>query len=355
MKHRKQQGLSLIELLVALAIGGFLIIGAVTVQSQTRKTFTTNEQQARLQETARFALSVLEPDTQLAGLIGYSNDLSGANFDPGDGTEPVPAKLMSTKMGAAAGVPTVFNECGANFAVDVGLPIQAEDGTDGKWKIGCAAGGSGYLPGTDTLTIRRASVEKVAAEPGRMQVNARRLSTSDTRVFVNGVAPYAVKAGETDIRNLLVKTYYVSPDSDGRPNLPSLRIKQISAKAGSGAWDDQELVRGVEDIQVELGIDPGADLDGDGAIDMENGVAINVNGDVGRYVTPDDAIVAKGQVVTVRLWIRVRAEEAEPGFIDRRSYKYANVSFQPNDGFRRVVMSRTIFVRNSRFFPPSTP
>jgi type IV pilus assembly protein PilW len=353
MKHRKQQGLSLIELLVALAIGAFLIIGAVTVQSQTRKTFTTNEQQARLQETARFALSVLEPDTQLAGLMGYSNDLAGTKFDPGDGSEPIAAKLMSTKAGAATGVPEVFNECGANFVVDVNLPIQAEDGDDGKWKMGCAAGGTGYLPGTDTLTIRRSSVEKTAPEAGRMQILSRRLKTDDSLLFANGVAPYAIKDDEAEVRDFLLKTYYVSPDSDGRPNLPSLRIKQIIAKDGAGAWDDQELVRGVEDIQVELGIDPGADLNADGVIDMEGGVATNVNGDVGRYVTPGDAIVASGQVVTVRLWIRVRAEEAEPGFIDRRSYKYANVDFQPNDGFRRVLMSRTIFVRNSRVFPTS--
>ena len=47
LKH--QRGLSLIELLVTLAIGTFLIIGAITVQSQTRKTFSVNEQQARLQ------------------------------------------------------------------------------------------------------------------------------------------------------------------------------------------------------------------------------------------------------------------------------------------------------------------
>ena len=67
MKALKQRGLSLVELLVALAIGGFLIIGAVTVQSQTRKTFSVTEQQARLQETARYALSVIEPEVQQAG------------------------------------------------------------------------------------------------------------------------------------------------------------------------------------------------------------------------------------------------------------------------------------------------
>jgi hypothetical protein len=56
--------------------------------------------------------------------------------------------------------------------------------------------------------------------------------------------------------------------------------------------------------------------------------------------------------VAVRVWVRVRAEEAEQGFADQRIYKYASVKdFQPGDGFRRVVMSRTIFLRNSRSYP----
>jgi type IV pilus assembly protein PilW len=352
MKNRNQQGLSLVELLVAMAIGGFLIIGAVTVQSQTRKTFSVNEAQARLQETARFAMSVIEPETQLAGLMGYSNDLAGVKFDKGDGTDPVVAKLLSVKKTAAAGVPTVFNECGANFAMDVNLPIQAEDGA---WNIACGAGGTGYLPGTDTLTIRRAGTEKVDPEAGRLQVYARRLKTDDSLLFANGVAPHAIKEDEAEVRNFYMKTYYVSPDAESRPNLPSLRVKQIIAKDGAAAWDDQEVVRGVEDVQIELGVDPGIDTNGDGIIDIdENGLATSVNGDVARYVKPGDPVIASGQVVTVRLWIRVRAEDAEPGFVDRRVYNYASVkNFQPNDGFRRVLMSRTIFVRNTRIFPTS--
>jgi hypothetical protein len=50
----------------------------------------------------------------------------------------------------------------------------------------------------------------------------------------------------------------------------------------------------------------------------------------------------------------VRAEELETGFSDRRPYDYASVDdFTPADGYRRVLISRTIFVRNSRTFPSS--
>ncbi len=347
---RTQLGLSLVELLVALAIGGFLIIGAVTVQSQTRKTFTVTEQQARLQESARYAMSIIEPEAQLAGLLGYSNDLAGAGFDPGDGTLVASSELTSS--GLDTGVPAVFDECGKNFVMFVNAPVQAEDG---DWKMGCDAGGSGYLPGTDTLTLRFAGTEKVDPQAGRMQVMARRLKADDARLFVSGVAPFPIKDEMSEVRDFFVKTYYISPDSEGRPNLPSLRVKQIVAEDGEGAWDDQEVVRGVEDIQIELGVDPGRDTTGDGIIDVNaSGMAISVNGDVGRYVTPGDALLTSGQVVAVRIWIRVRAEEPEAGFIDRRVYNYASVNdFQPNDGFRRVLMSRTIFVRNTRSLPTS--
>jgi hypothetical protein len=61
--------------------------------------------------------------------------------------------------------------------------------------------------------------------------------------------------------------------------------------------------------------------------------------------------MTSGQVVAVRVWIRVRAQEPETGFVDGRTYTYGStVDFKPKDGFRRVLMSRTIFLRNTRSF-----
>jgi hypothetical protein len=53
--------------------------------------------------------------------------------------------------------------------------------------------------------------------------------------------------------------------------------------------------------------------------------------------------------VAVRIWVRVRAEAPERGFTDNRTYQYADIQpFTPNDNFRRVLISRTIYLRNSR-------
>jgi type IV pilus assembly protein PilW len=349
MNTRKQRGLSLIELLVALAIGGFLIIGAVTVQSQTRKTFSVTENQARLQETARFVLSVIEPDVQLAGLYGYTND-GGALGIPVSGGNVINSSDFKVGDGAVSGAPAVMNDCGNNYVYDVNAPVRVDNGT---WFMSCGAQGGGFVTGTDVLTVRRSGTEKAAATAGRIQLYTHRTALQNQKLFWNGTAPGPLLDNIAEVRDLIMQAYYVSKDSDGRPGLPSMRLKQITAAAGSGTWDDQEIVRGVEDIQIEVGIDTGQDtmkdgtpddVDGDGMVDL-------VNGDVRRYVQPGDAAIARGQIVAIRIWVRVRAEEAEPGFKDDRAYKYGNTDVTFNDGYRRVVMSRTIFLRNSRSFP----
>jgi type IV pilus assembly protein PilW len=347
MKHRKQRGLTLIELLVALSIGAFLIIGAVTVQSQTRKTFSVNENQARLQETARFALSVIESDVQLAGLYGYSNNPNGIKMQTADGLKDASVMRADSAKSATGG--GVYDDCGKNQVFNLYWPIQAEDG---QWKLGCDPDPSGQIPGTDTLTVRHTGTEKVDPVAGRLQLYTHRLISENQRFFTNGVVPGpGLEDDIAEVRDYFMRTYYVAQDSEGRPNLPALRVKWIDTKDGEGSWEDQEVVRGVEDIQIELGVDPGG-FGADGAIEMENGIASKVNGNVARYVKPGDDILKSGQVVAVRIWVRVRAEEAEQGFADQRIYKYGSVKdFQPGDGFRRVVMSRTVFLRNSRSYP----
>ena len=64
--------MTLIELMVALAIGAFLMIGAITVFMQGRTTFRITESVARLQENGRFAIDRLEPDIRMAHYWGLT-------------------------------------------------------------------------------------------------------------------------------------------------------------------------------------------------------------------------------------------------------------------------------------------
>ena len=70
---RRQQGITLVELMVALAIGSFLMIGAIQIYSQSRQAFVVNESIARVQETAQFAMDTIEADLRMASNWGRNS------------------------------------------------------------------------------------------------------------------------------------------------------------------------------------------------------------------------------------------------------------------------------------------
>ena len=344
-----QRGLSLIELLVALAIGSFLIIGAVTMQSQTRRSFDVNEQQARLQESARYVLSTLEPELQLSGLYAFAQDPNVVMF--ANGATLTPPNNLRQDDPAVTGVPASLDACGTNFALDVISTVEAYDADYTPPVAGCAVQGGGHIAGADTLILRRASTIPTVANAARLQIYGNRLSPhTSTRMFVGATAPDPIVAGTREVRNMIVNVYYIAADADGRPGTPALRVKLLDTDGVAPAFIDQEMIRGIEDLQVQFGVDPGADLDGDGIPDDpgNDGMADFVNGFAARYVNPGDAILTSAQVVAVRVWVRVRADQPEQGFIDDRAISTATWISRQNDNFRRVLMSRTIFLRNSR-------
>jgi len=347
--HR-QSGLSMIELLVALAIGSFLIIGAVTMQSQSRRNFDVNEQQARLQESARYVIAVIEPQLQLAGVYGYSQDPNSVMWDDAGSLTP-PSNLRMTSV-AAPGLPESLKTCGDNFAVDVLSTVTAVN-NDEDWdtRLACDAEGGGQAADTDVLVLRHSAPGRVDPDASKLQVYSERVAAQvNTRLFVSDDAPDALEDEQREVRDMVVQAYYISKDSDGRPGEPSLRAKLLSSVGGAPAFVDQEILRGVEDLQVQFGIDPGDDNDGDGEPDDPggDGMADFVNGYAAQYVNAGDPLLDSGQVVSVRIWVRVRGDQPETGFKDDRHYLYADTDFPAGDGFRRVVMSRTIYLRNSR-------
>ena len=62
-----QRGATLIELMVAMTIGIFLIGGALYVFTESRSAMGVSDSLSRMQENARFALNSIEPDIRMAG------------------------------------------------------------------------------------------------------------------------------------------------------------------------------------------------------------------------------------------------------------------------------------------------
>ncbi|HEY8537472.1 MAG TPA: PilW family protein [Steroidobacteraceae bacterium] len=314
-------GVSLIELLVAITIGGILIFGATQVYVDSRKTYEVNETVARLQETARYAMSVIEPDIRMSNYWGL---VKGAGVI----TDSAPAPT------------TDESKCGATFTRDLLANIA---GSNNSYGFSCSpitlhSGGNGAVATADTLIVRRAAVAARSAGVGQLQICSTRIAGELVTDSTSCTSP-----PEGEIHNLIVHGYYVHRDSVQAPNVPSLR--RLTLVDGPDIRD-VEVISGVEDMQVEFGIN-----------------TAGTNGEAERYVAPG-AVPAGAQVVSVRVWLLIRAETPEVGFIDGRTYRYgdrtgsgttsnlndpagAGRPYAPNDNFRRVLVSRTIQIRNA--------
>lgn len=331
------RGLTLIELMVSLAIGSLLIIGAVTVYSQSRSTYRVSDSVARLQENARYALSIIEPDVQLAGYYGFSNRADSFNFITGGATgTSVPGSRLRADSATPVDIGELDTPCEPNFAVNLITTVQ---GTDNTYGLNCLPA-SPYQAGSDTFTIRRTSTQRVAEAADKVQLMSSRFHPT-AYIFADGRLPTGTTQDpeKVEVRDVIVRTYYIAQNTTNpaRPGIPALRVKSLGA---GPRFTDEEVISGVEDLQVQFGIERGVDKDKDGLIDSYTGAAV-------RYVDPD-GVPPGYQVVSVRLWLLMRAEQAETGYLDSNPIAYPGVTAARNDRFRRVLVSKTIQLRNSR-------
>jgi hypothetical protein len=192
--------------------------------------------------------------------------------------------------------------------------------------------------------VRRAGTEPVAADGQKLQVFTTRAGGA-SRVFQADTEPAPIVntppfGPNAEVHDLIVRAYYVADNSQTQPGMPTLRRKDLVA---GPSFQDDEIMPGIENMQVQYGVDPGGpDADGNGFPDFYTGVPT-------RYVNPGDPVLATALVVTARIWLLVRADLPEVGFVDGNTYSFGNVvDYVPNDGFRRLLVSRTIQVRNTQ-------
>jgi len=320
MHANKQTGLTLVELMVALAIGSFLMIGAVQIYSQSRQAFVVNESIARVQETAQFAMDTIEADLRMASNWGRNS------------------RSLAVEGRSIAGTPNPNglpepNECGDGWALNIAMTV---DGDNNGFTLPCAAQG-GLQANTDSFTVRRATVLPAAApQAGRLQIQTTRIQG---QLFADGVVPAGFSPVDSTTHNLLVNTYYVAADSNLIPGVPTLRRKSLGIVGGGPGIVDQEIAPGVENMQIQLGID----VDEDNTVD--------------RYVNPGDAVydpdavgfIPGARVMTARVWLIVRGITIEVGIQQVRGFQPGDVNLGvPNDAFRRIQVSKTILLRNAR-------
>ena len=97
-----QRGLSLVELMVALAIGAFLLAGAITVFGKTRDLYRNNDGAARLQKRRAMRLSTIEADLRMANYWGQMSRAdfieNGPALDPANPPDVDPAYTLPAEL-----------------------------------------------------------------------------------------------------------------------------------------------------------------------------------------------------------------------------------------------------------------
>ena len=94
--QQKQNGLTLIELLIAMLLGTLMILGATSMFTANKRVYREVDYQGRLAENARFAMEMMIRDLRMTGYIGCAiqQDVN-SDLDVVTGTDPDPTRLLS--------------------------------------------------------------------------------------------------------------------------------------------------------------------------------------------------------------------------------------------------------------------
>lgn len=311
---KRDHGLTLVELMIAMLLVLIATAGALALVARGRAAERTSEAVASLEEITDAAFAILVDEVRMAGYLGIA----------APGSRVIGSSAIGTVEAPGLGV---SGSCGDSLAHDLERPITAADGAyrvDTSAALRCSASPNGRIvPGTDTLTVRHASMASAPRDAGRLQIES---SLRTARLMADGVARLGASAR---IHDLEVSVFYVSADSTAQRGVPSLRRKRLVGGIRP-AFQDEELVTGVEDMQVEFGLDDPDDADD--AID--------------RWVTPA-GLPADDTPRAIRLWIRARSDTPESQSVFQPAVAYSNRAAPSfSSKFRHKLASRVIELRN---------
>jgi type IV pilus assembly protein PilW len=347
----RARGFSLVEFMIAMTIGLFLIAGLVYLIAETSRSRAEIERSSRQIENGRYALDRIAEDLRHAGF--YSEYFSV----PGPGEAGFPATL------AAA------DPCAATIAtLPAGMPlaIQAYDGgaTVPADLAGCLASAD-YQPGTDILVVRRAStttVAKTAASPPRYLNQAYiqttpieyKLDLGSQVATFSLTLPSANNSATVDapLRRYMVRIYFVAkcnvPSSgvasdpcdaaaDGGSPIPTLKMLELGINPTTLAgpqFNKLAVAEGIEHLQFDFGID----TTGDGVADTMS---------MCDGATPCTAIDFSN-VVTATVHIVARNTETSPAYYDDKTYSLGLKGYTTatNDSYRRHSYSSLVRLNN---------
>ncbi|MBE9540362.1 MAG: PilW family protein [Proteobacteria bacterium] len=367
----KQRGLSLVELMIAMALS--LIIVAAIAQlfaSMSR----ANQEMAKTSsqiENARFTMQFITSDLIHAGYWGSFvpefDDLTFDDVAPTDFPANVPDPCAPASFPLSD---TILDQL-------IGLPIQVYNAVP----TACSTVLPNKLADTDVLVVRHANTcapgdtNCEADVSGKLYFQASNCDTElGSVVLPNPLNPnYAFDPNghtRTQIdcttleskRKVIQNIYYIRDYAvtigDG---IPTLMRSEFDLVGGTLAQQAAvALVEGIERFRVELGIDKESDtnlpVDPNSVILWADTSNLTSPTNRGNGI-PEPPFIHCGtgctayqlaNVVSVKLYILARADVATPGYTDTKDYKLGSpAAIGPfNDSFKRHVFSTTIRLNN---------
>lgn len=319
-----QRGLSMVEMLIAMAISLIISFGVVNLFLQSKASFMQDEEISRLQENGRWALRFLSRELSMTGF--YGNLVDGTS--------------ISTAL-------PVASDCSPGWALNTAVPLEHLDNvteTAVLLNYLCMSAGE-VLPGTDMVAIRRTK-DSAAMLDGSISAtlvdeavylrleqfgNSAELVRGSDMALTDKTPGSGVDSWEYQPQLLFVRPYANAP-GDG---IPTLCTRKLTRDAATLGIDTAEcLVEGVENLQLEYGLD--------------SSVPADYSAD---YYTSSPTAAELRQAVNARIFVLARSVNEVNGYLNDKSYQLGNTAVAAaNDGFYRRVMQTTVVLRNGDIY-----
>jgi len=323
----KTCGLSLVELMVAMTVSAILMLGISEIFSINSRSYKIQDENARMQENGRYAFNTLMEDIRRAGYFGGSAAVDEVTGSLGIAT-PATTCLTSDTSWARMIERAIYGLDDSNM--------------DAKSDYKACIPITEYNQGDILVTRFTKSTIVTAFDANRLYIrnslfNGRLFRGADQAVTASNSVPEKPFAA----RELAAHAYYVGPSgrncrfndaSDTPIPIPALQREVLNS---AGIPTREEVASGIENLQVQYGIDNSGDLSVHQYYDADE---IGNN----AAITPNWT-----QVITVRFWVLVRADCPTNGYTNTQTYTMGDApAFTPNDGFKRQLYSTVVTVRN---------
>lgn len=322
------RGFTLVEWLIAMLIGVFLVGGGLSIFVASRATTEDAFDQSELQENGRIAMRMLTQDLKWAGFWG---DYTGSPMATGQGVTLSSGSTIASaddcldNLGRGSLPPNVGTGRAIWVArIDNNKLIAAS-------AFACIPAAS-RIANTDVISIKRLigrPLSDVNAAGNRFYLAT---TTQAAQMFKGGEAIPTV--GTMPARQLWEYQhviYYLSPNAT--TNSPELRKRYLTANAGS-VLIGGAMAEGIERLNVLFGVDDSQVPDGS----------------IDRYVATTNVTEqewSEGRVVAARVFVLVRSLQASLRYANNNTYQVGDISVSGNgDGFRRLLLETSVSLRN---------